>query len=86
MGGCDYSNSIDKVGLKTVLKDHKKFGSCMGIVENWMQNKSMRDKIPEFYAQNIQKAITIFKHQTVYDPRCKRFVPIHWPKRDETFD
>ena len=36
MGGCDYSNSIDKVGLITVLKLHKKFGSCLGIVDSWM--------------------------------------------------
>lgn len=62
MGGCDYSNSIDKVGLKTVLKDHKKFGSCLNIIKSWLSNKSMKEKVPEFYEQNILKAITIFKH------------------------
>ena len=35
MGGCDYLNSVDKVGLKTVLKEYKKESSCSKIIEAW---------------------------------------------------
>lgn len=86
MAGCEYLNSIDRVGLKRVLGDYKKAGSCEKVVEALLKNKAMKDRVPEGYFQNVQKVKTIFRHQTVYNPKEKKFVPIFEPKEGEVFD
>lgn len=87
MAGCEYIQNIDRVGLKRVLNDYKKAGgSCHEVIKALQDNKAFKDKVPPNYWEDVQKVKTIFKFQTVYDPRSKQFVPIHQPKEGETFD
>ena len=51
MGGCDYSQSIERVGLKTVLKQYPKAGSCEKVIQDFLNNKSFKDKVPEGYLE-----------------------------------
>lgn len=76
MGGCEYIQSIDRVGLKVVLKNHAKHGSCEKVVKDLKANKLFKDRVPDDYWEQVQKVKTIFKCQTVYDCREKKFVPI----------
>ena len=69
MGGCEYIKSIDRVGLKVVLKNHQKAKSCEQVVKDLKANKAFKDRVPDQYWEQVQKVKTIFKFQTVYDPR-----------------
>ena len=86
LGGCEYIQSIDRVGLKTVLKLHQKAGSCEQVIRDLQKTKSFKDRVPENYIEKVNKVKTIFKFQTVYDPRIKKFVPSEKPKEGESFD
>lgn len=76
MGGCEYMQSIDRVGLKVVLKHLAKVKTCKKVVEELRSSKAMSSKVPANYEKDLEKIRTIFKFQTVYDPRSKRFVPL----------
>ena len=76
MGGCEYLQSIDRVGLKVVLKHLNKVDSCEKVVKELLGSKTMKDKVPAGYWESVQKVRQIFKHQTVYDPRSKSMVPL----------
>jgi exonuclease-1 len=86
MAGCEYIPSIDRVGLKVVLKNMLKLKTCDAVIEEFRKNPKMKDRVPENYWEEIQKVKQIFKFQTVYDPRTKRFCPLFEPKEGETFD
>jgi hypothetical protein len=49
MGGCEYLDSIDRVGLKVVLRNLKKAGSCEKVIDSLRNNKAFKDKVPEDY-------------------------------------
>ena len=68
MGGCEYIKSIDRVGLKVVLKNHQKAKSCEQVVKDLKANKAFKDRVPDHYWEQVQKVKTIFKFQTVYNP------------------
>ena len=53
MAGCEYINSVDRVGLKRVLGDYMKFGSCEKVVEGLLKNKDMKDRVPENYFKSV---------------------------------
>ena len=61
MMGCDYLKSVDRIGLKTLLKDYKKQGSCKKVIQSWLENKTLREKVPKNYSEHLIKASYIFK-------------------------
>ena len=55
IGGCDYSQGIERVGLKTLLKQHIKAGSCHKIIQDFIKNKQKKDKIPSGFWEQCLK-------------------------------
>lgn len=53
MAGCEYIQSIDRVGLKRVLNDYKKSKSCKKVIEDLRNNKAMKDKVPSTYYESV---------------------------------
>lgn len=62
MAGCEYINSIDRVGLKVVLRDFKKTGSCKKVVDGLLVNKAMKDRVPDKYFETVLRVKTIFMY------------------------
>ena len=62
MGGCEYLQSIDRVGLKVVLKHLGKVDSCEKVVKELLASKTMKDKVPTGYWDSVLKVRQIFKH------------------------
>ena len=83
MGGCEYLNSIDRVGLKVVLKNLEKAKTCEQVVKDLKASKSFKDRVPQGYLETMKKVRQIFKYQTVYDPRSRKFVPLNQPEEKE---
>lgn len=79
MGGCEYIQSIDRVGLKVVLKHLEKVKTVKKVIEELRKTKAFAAKVPANYEKEVEKIATIFKFQTVYDPRTKTFVPLNEP-------
>lgn len=61
MAGCEYIQSIDRVGLKVICKSFQKAKSCEQIVKDLIANKKFKDRVPDNYWQNVCKVKTIFK-------------------------
>ena len=74
MAGCEYMESIQRVGLKVVCKLFKKTGSIEGVITDLQNNKIFKDRVPDGYLEQIEKTATIFLFQTVYDPIKKKWV------------
>ena len=49
MAGCEYIESIERVGLKRVLNDYKKAKSCEQVIIDLKANKAFKDRVPENY-------------------------------------
>lgn len=49
MAGCEYLNSIDRVGLKVVLKNFQKAGSCEKVIRDLQSTKAFRERVPPNY-------------------------------------
>ena len=80
MGGCEYIKSIDRVGLKVVLRHLGKVKTVKDVIDELRKSKTAKDKVPTDYEAQMEKIYSIFKFQTVYDPRIKKFVPLHDPQ------
>ena len=76
MGGCEYLQSIERVGLKVVLKHLLKVKTCEAVLGELKKSKTMKDRVPAGYWEDVCKVRTIFKYQTVYDPHKKSLVPL----------
>lgn len=46
MGGCEYLNSIERVGLKVVLKNVLKVKTCEAAFGELQKSKAMKERIP----------------------------------------
>ena len=79
MGGCQYLKSIDWIGLKVILHLLTKIDTTVQVIHELKNYKSFKDKVPDNYLADVQKARSVFKFQTVYDPRIKRFVSLEQP-------
>jgi hypothetical protein len=53
MGGCEYIKSIDRVGLKVVLRNLKKVNTIADVISELRKNKASKDKVPENYEKSI---------------------------------
>ena len=69
MAGCEYIKSIDRVGLKVVLKHLGKVSTCQEVITELRKSKATGPKVPSDYESQMNKIKTIFEFQTVYDPR-----------------
>ena len=49
MAGCEYIQSIDRVGLKVVLKYFEKAKSCEQVIKDLKANKAFKDRVPDDY-------------------------------------
>lgn len=76
MAGCEYLDNIERMGLKSALKqfdEHKTFDEVM---KNLEKHKTFKDKIPKGYKESLHKVSLLFNYQTVYDPRSKRLTQL----------
>jgi len=71
--------------MKTILKKYPKAGSCEKVIEELKSTKTFKDRVPDGYMDEVQKVKTIFKFQTVFDPRSEEWVPNERPKEGETY-
>ena len=53
MGGCEYINSIDRVGLKVMLKHLQKAKTCEKVIDDLKANKAFKDRVPENYYEQV---------------------------------
>ena len=55
MGGCEYLSSIDRVGLKVVLKNVEKSKTCEQVVKDLKASKAFKDRVPANYIETMKK-------------------------------
>ena len=53
LGGCEYIQSIDRVGMKTILKKYPKAGSCEKVIEELKNTKTFKDRVPDGYMDEV---------------------------------
>jgi len=53
MGGCEYIESIDRVGLKVVCKNFIKAKSCEQVITDLSNNKAFKDRVPNHYFESL---------------------------------
>ena len=81
MSGCDYLPSINRMGLKSVIKHYSKHGSFAQVMKFLRSSKSFKDKIPPNYEEAVKLVKTHFRHQTVFDPYNKTLTSLTPLKR-----
>ena len=82
MSGWDYLPGIDRMGLKTGIKQYTKFKSLHSILEV----PKIKEKLPKFYEQTVEKVRDLFLYQTVYDPKEKIMKPLNPVPEDREID
>ena len=53
LSGCEYVRSINRVGIRVLLKNYLKFGSCEKVLKHLQISKNFKDKIPEGYMEEV---------------------------------
>ena len=79
--GCDYSDHIGKLGIKTALKFLKEFGSVEGVINAALENPKYT--VPDNFQQDFQKAFTTFLSARAYDPRTQLLVNLSPPPAEQ---
>lgn len=74
MGGCEYLPSIQGVGLKVALKAFDKDKTIEKVLEG--MNAKKKDKVPFNYLAALNKVMTVFQYQTVYNPTSKKMTAL----------
>ena len=70
------------MGLKTGIKQYTKFKSLHSILEV----PKIKEKLPKFYEQTVEKVRDLFLYQTVYDPMEKIMKPLNPVPEDREID
>lgn len=68
---------MDRMGLKTGIKNFVKFKTFKGIMNHLMTHKTFKDKIPKNYVESVLKVRNLFLYQTVYDPFTRKCKPLN---------
>ena len=55
MGGCEYMKSIDRVGLKVLLKNLEKSKTCEQMIKDLKAMKAFKDRVPDNYFETLKK-------------------------------
>ena len=79
--GCDYSDHIGKLGIKTALKFLKEFGSVDGVINAALDNPKYT--VPETFREDFQKAFTTFLCARAFDPRTEVLVNLSQPPEEQ---
>ena len=79
--GCDYSDHIGKLGIKTALKFLKEFGNVDGVINAALENPKYT--VPETFREDFQKAFTTFLSARAFDPRIEALVNLSPPPEEQ---
>ena len=77
MSGCDYLPSIERMGLKTSIKNFVKYKNFKSIMSNLSSHHTFKGKIPKNYVETVLKVRDLFLYQTVYDPITYKCRPLN---------
>ena len=79
LSGCDYLDSIPRVGLKRAMKTYKDCEKDIeAFIETYRAHKSYT--VPENYLKDFKRAYVTFKCQVVYCPETKKRIHLNDPK------
>lgn len=81
MSGCDYLPSINRMGLKSVIKHYSKHNTFPKVMKFLRESKSFKNKIPLNYEECVKLVKLHFRHQTVFDPYNKTLTSLTPMKR-----
>ena len=75
--GCDYLESLPKIGLKTALQYISKHKSIEEVVR-WMEKVKewFTPKLLEEYLAKAKNVRLMFKYQTVFNPKTKKLTQL----------
>lgn len=68
--GCDYLDHINKIGIQTAIKMIKATGSGQAMIAALRANG--KHEVPPDYEEQLERAMTTFEAQRVYDPYSKK--------------
>lgn len=68
MSGCDYLPGMERMGLKTGIKNFYKYKDLKGLMTFLKSHKKFKDRIPKHYFESVMKVHDLFLYQTVYCP------------------
>jgi exonuclease 1 len=74
MAGWDYLPSMERMGLKTGIKNFAKHRTLNNLKGFLQSHKKFKERIPKNYFESVNKVHDLFMYQTVYDPitfKCK---------------
>ncbi|CAI2364037.1 unnamed protein product [Moneuplotes crassus] len=79
MSGCDYLPSMERMGLKTGIKNFAKHKNIESFFMFLRSHKKFKERIPKNYYECVKKVHDLFLYQTVYCPytmKCKPLNPL----------
>ena len=81
--GCDYCETIPKIGPKRAYEKIKEYGSIKNFLENDEKVKSGYYKIPDNYVENYQNAANFFKNPPIVTNVTKTHIKMKKPKYNQ---
>ena len=77
MSGCDYLPSMERMGLKTAIKNFAKYKNFDGMIRFLRSHKTFKERIPKNYFEAVRKVHDLFLYQTVYCPYTLKCRPLN---------
>ena len=77
MAGCDYLPSIERMGLKTGIKNFGKHKNIEKLMKFLGTHKKFKERIPKHYYESVKKVHDLFLFQTVYCPYTLKCRPLN---------
>jgi 5'-3' exonuclease len=77
MSGCDYLPGMERMGLKTGIKNFNKHKNLKGLISFLRNHKKFKDRIPKQYFESVMKVHDLFMYQTVYCPTTMTCRPLN---------
>ena len=77
--GCDYIDSIDKIGPKSAVKFMSKYQEARRVIKHIQVNKPNGARVPSEYLQGFQEALFTFRHMRVWSHTQKQVVHLTEP-------
>jgi len=77
MAGWDYLPSMERMGLKTGIKNFSKHKTLINLKQFLQKHKKFKDRIPKNYFESVDKVRDLFLYQTVYDPYTYKCRPLN---------
>jgi len=81
LSGCDYYNGVKNFGLKVGLKLFENNENLQEIVEKMRITEKFKSSITENFFEEINRIVSIFYYQTIYNIKEKKLLPLYSKER-----